>query len=74
MEALESRHVMRQGGLLCINDGSPDWLCGVYASTTHSFHSPLVFFFLRMAHSSLNVVQVKRSNSVPSGARCQTVL
>lgn len=70
----ESQHVMRQGGLLCIKDGSPDWLCGVYAPTTHSFHTPVGFFFLRMAHSSLNVVQVKRSNSVSPGARCQTVL
>lgn len=40
----ESQHVMRQGGLLCIKDGNPDWLCGVYAPTTHSFHTPLVFF------------------------------
>lgn len=43
-----------------------------YAPTTHSFHTP-VGFFLRMAHSSLNVVQVKRSSSVPPGARCQAV-
>lgn len=73
MDALASQHVMRQGGLSCIKGGSPDWLCGAYASTTHGFHSP-VDFFLRMAHSPLNVVQVKRSNSGPPGARCQTVL
>lgn len=41
----ESQHVMRQGGLLCIKDGNPDWLCGVYAPTTHSFPTPVGFFF-----------------------------